>query len=284
MGGFAIDACAHRASLAGLLSVALVANLPLCMAVQGQPAFDGPFFSPSGLWTVQIGAAGASKPDFEGADHYALSGTPIFFIQRAGFGYMFRSPRDGASFGLFDIDGFRAGPVARFTPARTARGYSELNGLGNVKFAIEFGGFAEYFPTDWFRARVEVREGFLGHQGVTADFSTDVIVPLLERFSVSGGPRFTLEDTKATSPYFGVNSTQSIASGLPVYEATGGMHSVGAGTQLRYQIGPQWEAHSYIEYDRLVGSAATSPIVTMRGSPNQITAGLGASYTTSRAD
>ena len=46
----------------------------------------------------------------------------------------------------------------------------------------------------------------------------------------------------------------------------------------RYQITPRWEAHYYVEYDRLLGGAAASPLVQLRGSPNQVTVGLGASY------
>ena len=224
--------------------------------------------------------AGGAKPDFEGANRYTLSPTGIFSIHRAGSGDRFHGPRDGASFGLIDFGGFRAGPVGKFKSARTASSYTELNGLGDVKFAIELGGFAEYFPTDWFRARVEVRQGFVGHHGVVADFSADVIVPVLERVTVSGGPRFKLENThyQATAPYFSINAVQAMASGLPIFDAAGGSHSVGAGTQLRYQIDPRWEAHSYVEYERLLGGAAASPLVTLRGSPNQITVGLGASY------
>jgi outer membrane protein len=49
---------------------------------------------------------------------------------------------------------------------------------------------------------------------------------------------------------------------------------------LKYPIGfnPQWEVHSYVEYERLLGDAANSPLVTARGSPNQTTVGIGASY------
>jgi MipA family protein len=36
--------------------------------------------------------------------------------------------------------------------------------------------------------------------------------------------------------------------------------------------------HSYVEYDRLLGDAAKSPLVTVRGSVNQTTVGIGASY------
>jgi outer membrane protein len=276
---------AARGNSAGTLIVVLCANLHLTAAALAQspitvpPLPSLPFLpSPSGLWSVSIGAAGTYNPDFEGANGYKLSPSPIFSIHRAGSVNSFVSPRDGASFGLVDFDGFRAGPVGKLVPARRANSYPQLNGLGDVKLAIELGGFAEYFPTDWFRARAAVRQGFLGHDGVVADFSSDVIVPMLERLTVSAGPRFTLENTKATAPYFSINAVQGMASGLPVFAATGGSHSFGAGTQLRYQISPQWEAHSFVEYDRLLSGAAASPLVTLRGSPNQTTAGLGASY------
>jgi MipA family protein len=36
--------------------------------------------------------------------------------------------------------------------------------------------------------------------------------------------------------------------------------------------------HAYVEYERLLGDAAKSPLVTLRGSPNQTTVGIGASY------
>ena len=143
---------------------------------------------------------------------------------------------------------------------------------------VELGGFVEYYPVDWFRTRGELRQGIGGHHGVVADLSADFIVPVIQRFTVSAGPRFTLESTKATSPYFGIDAVQAMATGLPMFDAKGGAHSVGAGAQVSYRIDPQWEVHSYVEYERLLGDAAKSPLVALRGSPNQTTFGIGASY------
>jgi outer membrane protein len=123
-----------------------------------------------------------------------------------------------------------------------------------------------------------VRQGIGGHTGIVADFSADAIIPLNERFTISAGPRFTVESAQATSPCFGINSIQAMATGLPMFNARGGMHSVGAGAQVPYKIDPRWEVHSYIEYERLLGDAVASPLVTLRGSPNQTTFGIGASY------
>jgi outer membrane protein len=277
---------AGRQPFLRLCFVALLATMLVpCTAVAQpvitlpQPASALPFLpSTSGDWTITIGGDGELKPDFEGAKRYTFSPVPIFSIHRAGSSQPFRSPRDGASIALLDFAGFRAGPVGKFKAARTAGSFTELNGLGDVKFAVEIGGFAEYFPVDWFRTRAEVRRGFGGHDGVVADFSADVIVPVLERFSLSGGPRFTWQDTRATAPYFSIGAAQAMASGLPAFDAKGGAHALGAGAQARYQLTSQWEVHSYLEYDHMLGSAAASSLVTLRGSPNQTVVGVGASY------
>jgi len=244
---------------------------PPPFTIPGLPSIEGD-------WIVSVGAGAEYKPDFEGSRRYMVSPIPVISIRRASSPERFRSPLDSASFTLFDYGGFHAGPVAKFVAARNANNFAELAGLGNVNAALELGGFVEYFPIDWFRMRLEVRQGFFGHGGVTANFSGDAIVPLAQGLTFSAGPRFTLESTGATAPYFSITPLQAALSGLPAFNARGGAHSAGAGAQLRYRINPQWEVHSYVEYQRLLGDAAASPLVQLRGSPNQVTVGLGASY------
>jgi MipA family protein len=256
------------------------------IAASAQPAFTLPpppstlplLPSLSGDWTVMVGVGGQMQPDFEGSKRYTPSPVPIFSIHRAGSPDRFRSPLDNAGLTLFDFGGFHAGPVGKFVGARTATTYPELNGLGDVKPAFQLGGFLEYFPVDWLRARAEIRQGIGGEKGLTTDLSSDLVVPLSQQWTISGGPRFTLDTTAATAPYFSITPLQTLNSGLPTFNAKGGAHSTGAGTQVRYQINPQWEAHSYVEYSRLLGDAALSPLVTLRGSPNQAIAGVGVSY------
>jgi outer membrane protein len=274
----------HRILFATLAALAVTA-IPFD-AASAQTAFtlpappvELPLLPPmSGGWTVMIGAEGRYRPDFEGANHSAFSPVPIFSIRRAGSVEPFRSPRDNPSIALIDFGNLRAGPAGKFVPSRKAGNYSELNGLGDVKAAFEVGGFIEYFPIDWFRVRNETRGGFGGHQGIVSDFSADFIVPVTRAITISAGPRFTWESAKAVQPYFNVDAVQAMATGLPMFDARGGAHSAGAGVQVKYRINPQWEVHSYVEYDRLLGDASKSPIVTARGSVNQTTVGIGASY------
>jgi MipA family protein len=243
------------------------------------PPFELPMLPPvSGTWTVMLGVGGEYKPDFEGANRAMLSPVPIFAIRRAGSTEQFRGPRDSASIALIDFGDLRAGPAGKFVSSRKASSYSELNGLGDVNAAVELGGFVEYYPIDWFRTRGELRQGIGGHHGVVADLSADFIVPLIQHFTISAGPRFTAESTKATSPYFGIDAAQAMATGLPVFDAKGGAHSGGAGAQVLYRVDPRWEVHAYVEYERLLGDTAKSPLVTVRGSTNQTTVGIGGSY------
>ncbi|WP_314962062.1 MipA/OmpV family protein [Bradyrhizobium cosmicum] len=243
------------------------------------PPFDVPMLpSPSGNWTVMVGIGGDYTPDFVGSKNGKLLPIPIFTIRRAGSIDQFRGPRDSASIALLDVGNFRAGLAFKYVASRKSDKYVELTGLGDVKAAYELGGFVEYYPVDWLRLRSELRQGMGGHTGTVADVSADVIVPLIQRLTISAGPRFTWKSTKATAPYFGVDAAQALASGLPRYDARGGAHSVGFGSQISYRISPQWEVHAYVEYQKLLGDVADSPLVKLRGSSNQTTIGLGASY------
>jgi len=74
------------------------------------------------------------------------------------------------------------------------------------------------------------------------------------------------------------STSPSVASGLPVYDAGGGLRSYGLGTQARYQWNPSWASHAFAEYSRLADGVGNSPIVLQRGSPDQAMFGFGTTY------
>jgi MipA family protein len=233
-----------------------------------------------GEWIITLGLEGKAVPSFEGSSNLEIDPFPIFQARPTGKtnASRFRSIRDSSGIALIKVDGFYFGPVAKFIKARKEADHEELRGLGDVDWTLEVGVFAEYWPTDWWRGRIEVRRGFNGHEGFVADISSDVVVWLTERWTLSGGPRLQVADSAATAPYFSIDPVQSLASGLPLYEASGGLRSIGAGMQLRFQWDRQWAMRAYAEYDRLMGDAAASPLVTQRGSPDQVRFGLGVTY------
>jgi outer membrane protein len=230
-------------------------------------------------WTITVGLEGRVLPAFEGSDRYILAPAPIIDIRRAGTPRRFSSPRDGVRIAIINIGQFRFGPTGKAVLPRDEKDDRALRGLGDVDWAVELGGFVEYWWVPWLRTRAEVRQGFGGHHGIVSDINADVVLPVTQVLTLSAGPRLTLATADALRPYFGVDAVQSLRSGLPVYNPSGGLRSYGAGAQARQQWTPQWATNLFIEYDRLTDSAARSPILSRGGSRDQVTIGLGLSYT-----
>jgi outer membrane protein len=236
-------------------------------------------------WIVTVGIEGRIVPAWTGASESApaVTGFPLFSVRKEGSPPDFPGPRDSIGFSLIDLGQIKIGPAFKLVWQRKASDYAALNGLGDVDYAVQAGAFVEYWPAPWLRLRGEARQGFGGETGVTGDLFLDAIVPA-GAWTLSAGPRMTLQSAAATSPYFSITQAQSIGStvsglpALPVYRAGGGLYSYGAGTMAQYAFNSQWTAHALVEYERLTGSAADSPLVTQRGSPDQLTFGLGATY------
>jgi len=260
----------------GVAAVLLASGIASAQAAD----FVKPAWAPGAAkeWTVTLGVEGRMTPTFPGSDRYTFLPLPLFDVRRAGTPPRFHSPRDGFGVPILDTGSFRAGPAFKIRLPRRESADSNLNGLGNVDFTVEAGGFVEFWPTQWLRTRGELRQGFGGHHGVVGDLMADLVMPVTPQLTLSGGPRTTLMSDKALDPYFSVNSVQSVNSGLPVYNAGGGFYSWGAGAQARYQWNPTWATYVFVEYERLIGGAGDSPIVTLRGSRDQWQVGVGVTY------
>ena len=280
-------------SLSGRIAVALFAVGAPCLAAAADlpapaappPTAPAAYVPPAPDWIVTIGVEPRIVPAWAGAtdSRFGLSVFPLFNVRKAGTPPDFSGSRDSFGFSIVNLGMFQAGAVGKLIWQRSASSYKELNGLGDVDYAIQAGGFAQIWPLQWLRLRGEVRQGFGGEKGVTGDVMLDVVVPA-GQFRFSAGPRMTLQTAAAVSPYFSITpaqSTDSTVAGLSqlaVYHAGGGVYSYGAGGLVEYFLNPEWSVHALTEYERLTGSAADSPLVIQRGSPNQFTFGIGATY------
>jgi len=234
---------------------------------------------PAGEWTVELGLELRTLPHYQGSEVYGVYPYPLLDVRPAGTPPRFHAPRDGIGYALYDTEMLKAGPVLQVELGRHVKHNPALTGLGNVGWTAEIGGFVDYWPVPWLRARVELRQGAGGHHGIVSDQTVDFVVPVSPQWTLSGGPRMTIASREANEPYFDINFAQSAASGLPVYEAGGGIRSVGAGIQGRYQWNQRWASHAFLEYTRLVGGVGNSPIVTQQGAPDQAMIGFGTTYT-----
>ncbi|EJW09362.1 MltA-interacting MipA [Rhodovulum sp. PH10] len=266
------------ASVAGLaLGTVLSAGVAGAADLGAYPGNYGAYKAPvaAPAWVVTLGVEGMVEPEFLGSDDFTVRPAPIFSFRRAGTPEKFRSPNDNISFAVIDLGGFELGPVGKLVSSRKESDSHALYGLGDVGWTVELGGYVQYWWTPWLRTRAEVRQGIGGHSGVVADITGDVVVPVTPQLTLSGGPRVQLATAKANDPYFSIDPWHSFISGLPTYDAGGGVRSVGAGAQARYFWTPTFATHVYVEYAHLMDDVADSPLVTYRGSEDQITVGVG---------
>lgn len=229
---------------------------------------------------VTVGAGVQAYPRYPGASDLGINPMPIFDLRRPGQSIKFEAPDEGWGFGLLGRDSpINIGPAIQFQGRRDEDDVGAP--VGNVGFTVEAGAFVEAYLGESFRLRAEGRRGIGGHEGWIGDVGADFIARDGDRTIFSIGPRLRLADDNYMDAYFGISPAVGLAAALPPYDPRGGVFSVGGTAGLRHHFGGdgRWGIHAYARYDRLVGDAVDSPIVTNFGSVNQYGGGIGLSYT-----
>ena len=216
-------------------------------------------------------------PSWPGSDD--VSFRPFFDIDTATGEqpFEFEAPDEGFGFGLVKTGGLSFGPSLGFEGERKSEAVGGI--LPKVKLSVELGAFANYEISDNLRLRAEVRQAVSGHDGLIANLGADYIIRDADDYLFSIGPRVTITDNKFQDSYYSVTPAQSIASGLPAYDAGGGVQSVGATAGFIKQLSERWGIYTYAKYERLVGDPADSPVIAAYGSKDQFYGGLAVTYT-----
>ena len=222
---------------------------------------------------LSIGVGGQLLPQYPGADEYSLG--PLFtgFVRREGAPIPFRTPDDGFGIGLLGHDSVvDFGPLLQFQGERDDEDVGAA--VGDVDFTVEAGAFVNFNISPNFRIRLEGQKGLGGHDGLVGTVAADFALRGGNDTLFTIGPRLRLNDDEYARAYFGVTPAAALASGLPVYDPDGGIRAVGAVAGITHQLSRSFGIYGYAGYDRLIGDAADSPIVTNFGSRDQFSAGL----------
>ncbi len=226
---------------------------------------------------IRPGLGAQVRPEYPGADSSEFLPYVKFSIARGDKPFGFSAPDDAFGIPLLSMGPLRAGPALAIQGERKD---SDVGApLGKVKTTIEAGGFAEVMVLDQFRLRADLRKGIGGHEGMVGSIGADQIWRDGDRYAISVGPRLLYSDSRYQRAYFGVTREAALASGLPAYRPDGGFHAVAAAAGLHYALSGPLGLFGYARYERLIGDAAKSPVVKELGSRNQMSAGLGISYT-----
>lgn len=232
----------------------------------------------SDTYIVTVNANGVIQPSFPGSDNLTGSVFPSLSYRKVGEPVRFSAPDDGISMSIIDNPTFRAGPVFRFQSGRYLADDNLLYGLRKKKYDVESGLFVEYWPVSFIRARVEIRHGFRSDSGLVGLVGVDYVQPV-GKFVFSIGPRIYLGDKRYTDRWYGIRPDEAALNGhVTPYSPGGGLNGAGATAAVTYQWNEQWATTGYVNYKRVTGDAANSPIVTKIGSKDQFTFGAKVSY------
>ncbi len=235
-------------------------------------------------WSVTVGFAPVYSPVFQGASDYGFSIFPDLRVRYKDD--FFASVPDGIGYNIINNDSWKLGPLTKIrfgreeetggSPFLISGETNALRGLGNIDSAYEIGGFAEY-TFEKIRSRLEVRQGFGGHEGYVADYNInyfDKNGPL----SYSFGPRISYGSGDFMNVYYGISQQQSNNSGLSRYEANSGIESYGLGGASTLPLTDNTAVTLFGGFDLLGDNVKKSPLIIERGQDNQFTLGLAYGY------
>ena len=238
---------------------------------------------------IVVGAA--FVPDYEGSDEHRIVPGVVLRARTGGISIFTRGTYLYADLirGGEGID-FDAGPIIGVRLNRTGKVKDDrVNDLPDRKVAVEAGGFAGLTfkgltnPYDSLSIRVDAVKDFANaHESWVISPALDFGTPLSRTTFVGASLSADFVSNRFADYYFGISPSGSLASGLPVYDADGGLKSWQAGLLLGHSLSGNlrkgWGLFGTAGYKRLVGDIADSPIVDDRGSPNQWFGAIGVGY------
>jgi outer membrane protein len=227
---------------------------------------------------VRVGLGGQIRPDAPGAEGYEFAPLFGFALKRTSGHFAYGAPDDSLGIAIYSKDGFSVGPVAHYQGGRRARDFDDVE-VGKVSNTIEAGAFVQYELNEMFRLRTELRHGLGGHSGFVASAGADAVWRDGDRYAFSVGPRVNISNSRYQREFFGVSEERSLITGLPEFDPDGGVHSFGATSGFNMHLSGPFGLFGFARYERLVGDAGKSPIVRELGSRDQLSGGLGLTYT-----
>jgi MipA family protein len=247
--------------------------------------------------TVTIGIGAAYMPDYDGSNDYRVSPAPVAIGSVGGFNFSLignrasidlipnRNPRKlDIQFGPIGVINFdRQSVNAIYDPA--------IKALGKRATTLELGGYVGLGKTgvitskyDRLAVSVSYRQGVTGaHRSYIWQPTINYITPLSTKVAVGfyGNAQYAGQGYADT--YYTITPTQSIASGLPSFNAKAGWKSYGAGGFVAYSLTGNllhgFKVMAGGTYTRLLGDFGYSPVVRIAGSKHQWLGAAGIAYT-----
>lgn len=247
--------------------------------------------------SITIGAGAAWLPDYEGSDDYRIVPAPGAIGQYKGFAFLLAGNRLSVDLipnrpgPTWDV---QAGPLGVVNFNRNSLKAIEdprVRALGELDTAIELGGYVGIgktgvvtSPYDRLSLSISYRKDVAGaHKAGILQPTINYLTPLSLKAAVGVFASAERAEAGYARYYFSVSPAQTLASGLPTYNARGGWKNYSLGALGTYALTGDllkgFKAVGGINYRRMLNAFGDSPVTRIAGSRNQWLAALGLAYT-----
>lgn len=221
-----------------------------------------PLGGPVPDWQVTVGGGVGVMPAYEGSNSMRLAPAPDVDVRYKDLA--FASVGEGIGVNLLRGTNYRAGVALSYDTGREHNAATRLEGTRNIDAAPLVKGFAQYSFVPLIFT-VDVAQALTSYQGLTADVAAYMPVVGNEKVQIFLGPEVTFADSRYTQAYFGINPQNTDAqSHFHNYSAGGGIKDAKFGASGFYHFNDHWFVNADLGIERLLGSAAGSPIVQTR--------------------
>ncbi len=220
-------------------------------------------FEPSvPTWQVELGLGSQFAPVADGLNRYQVQPGPVIDVRYKD--EFFFSTGEGLGVNLLSFRHIDMGAAITYDLGRSAHADGKaLEGLGTIHPAPEVKFFATYALAEAFplTLRLDVRRQIGATTACVGYFGATRRLPgRCPNLAWFPAPPVTPGDGRYMQGYFGVSQTQSYSTNYRQYKAAPGLKSAGFGVSAAWFLTPHWVIDMSAAYERLLGSAANSPI------------------------
>lgn len=180
---------------------------------------------------IVLGVGVGYAPAYRGADDFRAMPLPVIDVK---WGRFFLNLRNGAGINVIENEHLTVGGgityMQGYRNEDVPQGIDELDlGAGARAFATYRGG--------GFVATVGATKGFAGgSKGILADASLSYPMQVAPRWTLTPSVATTWADKKYNNDYYGVDSVESLASGLPQFQGRSGFRDASASLTAVYRL------------------------------------------------
>ena len=228
-------------------------------------------------------AGPATTPEYMGSDDYQTVPMIVSQFDLLGAGIEVEGLTAWAT--VFERGAWRLGGSLNFDMGRDEDvDNAAVASMAEIDATVNLGAFAAYTINDTFLEgdSLQFRTTLFGDSGDSHDgafLTTDVTytLPLYIPWRFEFELETTYADDSYMETYFGVNTADALASGLPTYGAGSSIRDVSLAANVAFFLNPKWGGFARLGVTKFLGDAADSPITEL-GTDTPYFVGLGVFY------